>query len=219
MFSDFPTQESFFSLGTNICLYRMDLLLDSGHKELLLTEGLPTLWWIKAGSCVLYTISWQITSSADKDSCAGIKRKPIHTKQKILEIGYKSKTCIWKNTDKFKETARVSEKYIGMSLEEQGIYTDLRQMSIGELPYSMDSTHYSDVYGLFVSKSASCAGETRAIGLCLNQLGIPYTHVNEGVYSHQWCRVDVNGTYWICDAYGMYVGPEPTPNQHPYFWE
>ena len=68
-----------------------------------------------------------------------------------------------------------------MSLEEQGIYTDLRQMSIGELPYSMDSTHYSDVYGLFVSKSASCAGETRAIGLCLNQLGILYTHVNEGV--------------------------------------
>ena len=181
MFSDLPTQESFFSLGTNICLYRMDLLLDSGHKELLLTEGLPTLWWIKAGSCVLYTITWQITSSADKDSCAGIKRKPIHTKQKILEIGYKSKTCIWKNTDKFKETARVSEKYIGMSLEEQGIYTDLRQMSIGELPYSMDSTHYSDVYGLFVSKSASCAGETRAIGLCLNQLGILYTHVNEGV--------------------------------------
>ena len=44
------------------------------------------------------------------------------------------KTCIWKNTDKFKETARVSEKYIGMSLEDQlkGIYTDLRQMSVGE---------------------------------------------------------------------------------------
>jgi len=104
-----------------------------------------------------------------------------------------------------------------MSLEEQGIYTDLRQISVGELQYSMDSTRYSDVYGLFVSKSASCAGATRAIGLCLNQLGIPYTHVNEGVYSHQWCRVDVNGTYWIFDAYGMYVGPEPTPNQHPYF--
>ena len=104
-----------------------------------------------------------------------------------------------------------------MSLEEQGIHSDLRQMSVGELPYSMDSTHYSDVYGLFVSKSASCAGATRTIGLCLNQLGIPYTYVNEGVYSHQWCRVDVNGTYWICDAYGMYGGPEPTPNQPPYF--
>jgi len=58
-------------------------------------------------------------------------------------------------------------KNIGMSLEVQlkGIYTDLRQMSIGELPYSMDSTHYSDVYGLFVSKSASCAGATRARAL------------------------------------------------------
>ena len=166
MFSDFPTQESFFSLGTNICLYRMDLLLDSGHKELLLTEGLPTLWWIKAWSCVLYTITWQITSSADKDSCAGIKRKPIHTKQKILEIGYKSKTYIWKNTDKFKETARVSEKYRyepGGAVEGH-LYWPSSDERRG-VTYSMDSTHYSDVYGLFVSKSASCAGATRARAL------------------------------------------------------
>lgn len=59
--------------------------------------------------------------------------------------------------------------------------------------------------------------ERRGLGLCLNQLGIPYTHVNEGVYSHQWCRVDVNGTYWICDAYGMYVGPEPNAESAPVF--
>lgn len=113
--------------------------------------------------------------------------------------------------------AQVSSKYLGMSLEEQlkGIYTDLRYMSENELSYSMDSSHYSDVYGFFISKSASCAGATRAVGLCLNQLGIPYEHVHEGEYSHQWCRVNVNGTYWICDAYGMYVGPEPAPYQHP----
>lgn len=113
--------------------------------------------------------------------------------------------------------AQVSSKYLGMSLEEQlkGIYTDLRYMAENELSYTMDSLHYSDVYGFFISKSASCAGAARAVGLCLNQLGIPYEHVHEGEYSHQWCRVNVNGIYWICDAYGMYVGPEPAPYQHP----
>ena len=65
---------------------------------------------------------------------------------------------------------------------------------------------------------ASCAGCTRATGLCLNMLGIPYEHVNENQWSHQWCRVKMDdGSYWICDAYGLYCGPEPAPYQHPYF--
>ena len=34
-------------------------------------------------------------------------------------------------------------------------------------------------------------------------------------WTHQWCRVNINGTYWICDAYGLYVGPEPPPYVHP----
>ena len=53
-------------------------------------------------------------------------------------------------------------------------------MSENEVSYSMETPHYSDVYGFFVDKTASCAGATRATGLCLNQLGIPYEHVNEG---------------------------------------
>ncbi len=48
-------------------------------------------------------------------------------------------------------------------------------------------------------------------------VGIPYEHVNENQYAHQWTRVDVNGTYWICDAYGMYCGPELAERQRPYF--
>ena len=48
-------------------------------------------------------------------------------------------------------------------------------------------------------------------------LGIPYEHVNENQWDHQWCRVPMDdGTYWICDAYGLYCGPEPAPYQHPY---
>lgn len=81
--------------------------------------------------------------------------------------------------------------------------------------YSTSTKHYNDAYGYLVLGVASCAGCTRATGLCLNILGIPYEHVNENKWKHQWCRVKVNGTYWICDAFGLYAGPEPAPYAHP----
>ena len=107
----------------------------------------------------------------------------------------------------------------GLSREEQlqGIATALRTMFDSGMDYSTTATHYNDPYGYFVLGMASCAGCTRATGLCLNILGIPYEHVNEDQWGHQWCRVNLNGTYWICDAYGLYCGPEPAPYKHPYF--
>lgn len=99
----------------------------------------------------------------------------------------------------------------------QGIASALRAMvDDGTVVYSTDAPHYNDAYGYLVNHVASCAGCTRTTGLCLNILGIPYEHVNENQWSHQWCRVDLDGTYWICDAYGLYCGPEPAPYQHPY---
>lgn len=81
--------------------------------------------------------------------------------------------------------------------------------------YSTSAKHYNTPYGYFVLRTASCAGCTRSTGLCLNILGIPYEHVNENKWAHQWCRVNIKGTYWICDAFGLYVGPEPAPHKHP----
>ena len=110
----------------------------------------------------------------------------------------------------------------GESREEQltGIARALRKMfDSGQVGYSMSGNHYNDPYGFFVLGLGSCAGCTRATGLCLNMLGIPYEHVNENQYVHQWCRVNIDGTYWICDAYGLYVGPEPAPYVHPNFTE
>lgn len=106
----------------------------------------------------------------------------------------------------------------GLSREEQlvGIKDALRAMFDSGMEYSTSAEHYNDPYGYFVLGVASCAGCTRATGLCLNILGIPYEHVNENQWGHQWCRVNVDGTYWICDAYGLYAGPEPAPYTHPY---
>ena len=109
--------------------------------------------------------------------------------------------------------------YIGLPLEEQiyGITVSIRALFDSGMSYSMSTPHYNDPYGYFILGTASCAGCTRATGLCLNILGIPYEHVNENQYSHQWCRINVNGTYWISDAYGLYCGPEPAPYAHPWF--
>ena len=101
----------------------------------------------------------------------------------------------------------------------KGIASALRDMvDSGKVAYTTSEPHYNDPYGFFVSGVASCAGCTRATGLCLNMLGIPYEHVNENQYTHQWCRVDMGGgVYWICDAYGLYCGPESAPYLHPNF--
>lgn len=102
-----------------------------------------------------------------------------------------------------------------------GIAVALRRLTEKYVEYSMEENHYNDPYGFFILHVASCAGATRAVGLCLNMLGLPYEHVNENQYSHQWARVDLPVDHipidvcWICDAYGLYVGPEPAPYFHP----
>ncbi len=115
--------------------------------------------------------------------------------------------------------AKIVLPLVGLSREEQleGIASALRNMfDSGQVTYSTDAPHYNDPYGYLVAGVASCAGCTRTTGLCLNMLGISYEHVHENQWRHQWCRVNVGGTYWICDAYGLYVGPEPAPYEHPY---
>ena len=85
------------------------------------------------------------------------------------------------------------------------------------MTYSTSAPHWLDAYGFFILRSASCQGSACATGLCLNILGISYEHVNHNKWTHQWARVKVGNTYWICDPYGLYVGPELVPYKHPYF--
>lgn len=120
----------------------------------------------------------------------------------------------------YKKALKVVKPLGDLSKKEQlyGIAATLREMfDSGKVTYSSSAAHYNDAYGYFVRHVASCAGCTRATGLCLNILGIKYEHVNENKYKHQWCRVKVGKKYWICDAYGLYCGPEPGKRKHPYF--
>ena len=145
--------------------------------------------------------------------------KPVPMKQLANLKSLRKRANDAELTQAYNAAAELVTPLADLSREEQlfGVATLLRQMFDEGMSYSSDSPHYNDPYGYFILKTASCAGCTRATGLCLNILDIPYEHVNENQYSHQWCRVNVNGTYWICDAYGLYCGPEPAPYQHPYF--
>ncbi len=80
------------------------------------------------------------------------------------------------------------------------------------VPYKTSGAHYNDPCGVFgnVDKDSSgrripygcdCAGSTRAMGLCLNMLQIPYYHVNENKWKQQWCRVNINGRTYALDPY------------------
>lgn len=121
----------------------------------------------------------------------------------------------------YNAAAAIATPLLGKTRAEQlqGIQGVLRAMvDNGQVVYSTSIPHYNDPYGYFCLGVSSCAGCARATGLCLNMLEIPYEHVNENQWSHQWCRVNVDGTYWICDPYGLYVGPEPAPYVHPYVY-
>ena len=100
------------------------------------------------------------------------------------------------------------------------LFNIVNEISIiyGSGVHAEEGAHYSDVYGVFILKRASCAGVTRAVGLCMTILGIPYEHVNEGLWTHQWCRVFVKSenAYFILDAQGGFMGEEPAPYKHPW---
>lgn len=118
----------------------------------------------------------------------------------------------------YDEALKIVQPLIGLSQEEQakGIYSALRAMADnGTVSYSEEAPHYNDAYGYLINHTASCAGSARTTGLCLNMLGMGYEHVNENQWDHQWCRVNINGTMWIVDPYGMVCAPESVPYAHP----
>lgn len=99
--------------------------------------------------------------------------------------------------------------------------TEAMRDQLYHVPYTLKSTHHNDPAGVLNSDptklGASCAGGDRALGLCLNAMGIPYEHVNENKMKHQWLRVNVDGVFYVCDPYPdtFCFAPEPAPYKHP----
>ena len=161
-----------------------------------------------------------VTTTTTKTTTTTTTTQPQNVVPKKYVGGTKSGPLTW---EEYQEALAAAERLVGryarQPLEAQlrRVYSELRAMFERGMTYSMDDPHYADPYGYLILKRASCAGSARTAGLCLDVLGIPWEHVNPGAFTHQWARVQVGNEYWICDPYGMYVGPEPAPYKHPYF--
>ena len=72
--------------------------------------------------------------------------------------------------------------------------------------YTMSGKDYSTAYGVFIKKEYSCAGSTRALGMVLDCMGYKWKHVNENKYSHQWCRLKMDGKTGYADGQVGWAG-------------
>lgn len=66
--------------------------------------------------------------------------------------------------------------------------------------------NYYRPYGVFIAGEASCAGTTRALGLVLECMGYSWEHVNENQWTHQWCRLTMDGQTGWADGQIGWVG-------------
>ena len=70
--------------------------------------------------------------------------------------------------------------------------------------YMQSGENYNTAYGVFIAGEYSCAGATRALGMVLECMGYSWEHVNPNQWTHQWCRVTMDGQVgWADGQIGM----------------
>ena len=93
--------------------------------------------------------------------------------------------------------------------------------------YCMNSTYtssdpdYRTPYGLLCKGVYTCAGATRALGLVLECMGYSWEHVNKNQWTHQWCKVTMDGQVGWADGMGGIAdyGECPFATGEPYIDE
>ncbi|MDR0851363.1 MAG: fibronectin type III domain-containing protein, partial [Clostridiales Family XIII bacterium] len=71
--------------------------------------------------------------------------------------------------------------------------------------------YYNTPYGVFVAGESSCAGCTRALGMVLSCMGYSWEHVNPNSWTHQWCRLTMDGQVGFADGQVGWAGYGPHP--------
>lgn len=115
------------------------------------------------------------------------------------------------------EQARAVAQQIADSI---GPGTDLERVSqaamavsqyCSKAAYTTQGSDYSQAYGVFIKGEYSCAGATRALGMVLECMGYTWEHVNENQWTHQWCRLEMDGQVGWADGQLGWAGY----GQHP----
>ncbi len=68
--------------------------------------------------------------------------------------------------------------------------------------YTSEDPDYRTAYGVFCKGVYTCAGSTRALGMVLECMGYSWEHVNANLYTHQWCKVTIDGQNGWADGMG-----------------
>ena len=68
--------------------------------------------------------------------------------------------------------------------------------------YTNDDKDYRTPYGVLCKGVYTCSGATRTLGLVLECMGYKWEHVNENKWSHQWCKVYMDGKVGWADGMG-----------------
>lgn len=107
--------------------------------------------------------------------------------------------------------ARAVAQQIAAGIGTQG--TDLERVAkaaqavsayCNKAPYTTEGSDYSQAYGVFIKGEYSCAGATRALGMVLECMGYKWEHVNPNQWTHQWCKVTMDGQAgWADGQIGM----------------
>ena len=107
--------------------------------------------------------------------------------------------------------ARAVAQQIATGIGTQG--TDLERVAkaaqavsayCSKATYTTEGSDYSQAYGVFIKGEYSCAGATRALGMVLECMGYKWEHVNPNQWTHQWCKVTMDGQAgWADGQIGM----------------
>ncbi|HIU27649.1 MAG TPA: hypothetical protein IAD16_04670 [Candidatus Fimisoma avicola] len=107
--------------------------------------------------------------------------------------------------------ARAVAQQIAAGIGTQG--TDLERVAkaaqavsayCSKATYTTEGSDYSQAYGVFIKGEYSCAGATRALGMVLEYMGYKWEHVNPNQWTHQWCKVTMDGQAgWADGQIGM----------------
>lgn len=120
-----------------------------------------------------------------------------------------------KKTGNKKKDALGVAKTIAKCVPKKGKWKDINRVGFAAFyvylyclksEYTMKGTDYREAYGVFITKKYSCAGATRAMGMVLDCLGYKWTHVDENKYTHQWCKLKMDGKTGYVDAMGGACG-------------
>lgn len=96
--------------------------------------------------------------------------------------------------------AILSDSELQTDIEKVGAAAYIVSLYCQQAMYTTEGENYSEAYGVFISGEFSCAGATRALGMVLSCMGYEWEHVNENQWTHQWCRLAIDGQIGWADG-------------------